>query len=170
MKVPPLPIALLSVSQSVFGGFVALAFAYFLLTGGFQLGEELPGWVGPLGIVVGVACVVSAIQLWRCRWSGPFSFFALWLVPFVASLPFATPMEIIRDASFIEGRIAYLLVYGVIVFEFRSRFAVLGRYGKQHEAIEAKLAAARCSTSHRRACTLRLRPPTGADSVLNVPI
>jgi len=28
-----------------------------------------------------------------------------------------------RDASFIEGRIAFLLVYAVIIFEFRRQFA-----------------------------------------------
>jgi hypothetical protein len=123
MKTPPLPVALLAVSQALLGGFVSVAFLYVFLTDGLPPPEELPGWVAPLGITVGIACVASAAQLWRCRWSGPISFLGLWLVPFVASLPFTTPLEIIRDSSFIEGRIAYLLVYAVIVNEFRSRFA-----------------------------------------------
>ena len=31
-------------------------------------------------------------------------------------------MEIVRDAGFIEGRLAFLLVYAVIVFQFRKQF------------------------------------------------
>jgi hypothetical protein len=123
MKLPSLPIALLAVSQGLFGTALAAVFAYFLLTGGLPLPDGVPTWVGPLGLIFGLACVASSVQLWRYRWSGPISFVALWMVPFLASLPLATPYEIIRDASFIEGRIAYLLVYAVIVFEFRSKFA-----------------------------------------------
>jgi len=123
MKAPPLPIALLSLSQALFGLAVAAIMGYFLATSGFTGIDDFPAWVIPLGFLVGLACVASAVQLWRLRWSGPISFLVLWLPPFSASLPFATVMEIIRYGSYIEGRLAFLLVYAVIVFEFRKQFA-----------------------------------------------
>lgn len=123
MKAPPLPVALLALVQATFGLFVAVVFGYLLLTPGFGGAGEIPGWMLPVGVLTGLACVASAIQLWRLKWSGPISFVMLWLAPLVASLPHATPLEIIRDGSYIEGRISFLLVYAVIVFEFRKRFS-----------------------------------------------
>lgn len=123
MKAPPFPIAALSLVQTILGLVVAGAMAYWLATEGFVGIDEIPAWIMPVALLTGLACIASAVQLWRLRWSGPISFLALWLLPFFGSLPFASPMEIIRDASFIEGRLAFLLVYGVIVFEFRRQFA-----------------------------------------------
>jgi len=123
MKAPPLPIALLALSQAVFGLFVVAGLAYFLATSGFVGIGEVPAWALPVGCLAALSCVASAVQLWRLKWSGPISFLVLWLLPFVGSLPFATVAEIIRDASYIEGRLSFLLVYAVIVFEFRGLFA-----------------------------------------------
>ena len=123
MKAPPFPIAALSFVQALMGLAVAGVMTYWLATEGFVGIDEVPAWIMPVALLAGLACVASAVQLWRLRWSGPISFLALWVLPFVGSLPFASPLEIIRDASFIEGRLAYLLVYGVIVFEFRKQFA-----------------------------------------------
>ena len=123
MKAPPFPIAALSFVQAIMGLIVAGVMTYWLATEGFVGIDEIPAWIMPVALLAGLACVASAVQLWRLRWSGPISFLALWVLPFVGSLPFASPLEIIRDASFIEGRLAYLLVYGVIVFEFRKQFA-----------------------------------------------
>lgn len=123
MNAPPLPIALLSIVQALFGLIVATALGYFLATSGFVGIDDVSAWALPLGLLAGLASLASAVQLWRLKWSGPISFLALWLLPFVGSLPFATVREIITDASYIEGRIAFLLVYAVIVFEFRKQFA-----------------------------------------------
>ena len=123
MKAPPFPIAVLSTIQIFLGLAVAGAMTYWPATEGFVGIDGIPAWVMPVSLLAGLSCIASAVQLWRLRWSGPISFLALWLLPFFGSLPFASPMEIIRDASFIEGRLAYLLVYGVIVLEFRKQFA-----------------------------------------------
>jgi hypothetical protein len=123
MKAPPLPIALLSIVQALFGLVVAVVLGYFLATSGFVGTDEIPAWILPFGLVFGLLCVASAAQLWRLKWSGPISFLVLWFLPFLVSLPFATVIEIIRDASFIEGRLSFLLVYAVILFEFRRQFA-----------------------------------------------
>ena len=123
MKAPPLPVALLSIFQALFGLAVAAVLGYFLATSGLVGIDEVPAWILPFGLLAGLSCVASAVQLWRLKWSGPISFLVLWLLPFVASLPFASVVEIIRDASYIEGRLAFLLVYAVIVFEFRRQFA-----------------------------------------------
>ena len=123
MKAPPFPIAALSFVQILLGLAVAGAVTYWLATEGFAGVEEVPAWLMPVALLAGLACIASSIQLWRLRWSGPISYLALWLLPFIGALPFASHMEIIRDASFMEGRLAFLLVYGVIVFEFRKQFA-----------------------------------------------
>ena len=105
-KSPPLPVALLSISQGLFGAFVAAAAGYFLATGGYVGIDDVPAWAVPFEAVLGAGCVASAVQLWRLRWSGPISFVVLWLLPFIASLSFAAVKEIITEASFIEGRIS----------------------------------------------------------------
>ena len=123
MKAPPIPVALLSIVQMLFGLLVSVACVYVMATPGFESVGDVPAWAFSVGFLTGLACVVSAIQLWRLKWSGPISFLGLWLLPLLASLPYATALEIIRDGSFIEGRISFLLVYAVIVFEFRKQFA-----------------------------------------------
>ena len=123
MKAPPLPIALLSFVQASLGLGVAGVLAYWFSTQGFVAVDDVPVWVLLPVFVCALAWLVSAIQLWRLRWSGPISFLVLWLIPLLASLPFASPTEILRDGAYIEGRISFLLVYAVVVFEFRHQFA-----------------------------------------------
>ena len=123
MKIPPFPIVALSTAQALLGLVIASVMGYWLATEGFSEIEGVPAWLVPLALLSGIACVASAVQLWRLRWSGPISFVALWVLPFLVSLAFASPMEIITDATFMEGRLAFLLVYAVIVFEFRKQFA-----------------------------------------------
>lgn len=123
MKIPPFPIAALSTVQALLGSVITCVMGYWLATEGFSTIEDIPTWLFPFALLAGIACISSAIQLWRLKWSGPISFVFLWTLPFIMSLPFASPMEIIKDASFIEGRLAFLLVYAVIVIEFRKQFA-----------------------------------------------
>jgi len=123
MKAPPFPVAYLAIAQGIFGLLVAVVMACFLGIYGFVGVDDIPAWVFPAALLSGVACLVSAVQLWRLRWSGPISFVVLWLVPFFGSLPLATPSEIIWEASFIESRLIFLLIYAIVVFAYRTRFA-----------------------------------------------
>src|SRR6478672_7424267 len=120
MQTTPFHIKALASFQIVFGALVTVLGTYTSISGLPDDLGYLPRWLPWLIPFVGLATIWAAIQLWKLRWRGPIATLVLWLLPFVASLPFATVEEILTDSSFIEGRIIFLLVYAVIVFEYRK--------------------------------------------------
>jgi len=122
MQTTPFHIKALAAFQIAFGAVFTLLGLYIALTGLPEELNYLPRWIPWAIPLISLATIWAAVQLWQLRWRGPITTLVLWLLPFLASLPYATVKEIITESSYIEGRIVFILIYAVIVFEYRKLF------------------------------------------------
>jgi hypothetical protein len=120
----PLAISVLSAGQAVIG--IVVIAAPFLGV----IPDFYPAWATVWYICTGLVHVVSALLLWRLRRLGP----ALFAVCFIGGLVLAmllSPVYAHFSPQAVLPWLAIGVVYGSIVYAYRSRFRIRIR---QHEA------------------------------------